>query len=350
MLVRMRLGGPGDRPNDQFSWVIVGAVLLVAVLVGCNGDIASSASPHVRPTPTANPWLDADRLSRAVAFRQKSGLRADEAWVRQVAANPDAQDGVIAYGVPLTPDELRAFEARITDVEAVRTVVDEYGKAHAADWAGSTQDIATGIVTARFAAPIAPYEAALWARVPPNARLSVVQVNWSLQSLEAIELKLRDDMVAGSPWFAENGMVVIGGGIDVRQNQLAIQVSSRRTDVDDLLEARYGAMGMLAVAADGTGVLLLPKGNLVGRVIDQAGAPVVGASIELEGSIPGAGPGGDVGYQTSSTGRFRVDEIPAITYALRVYTSGELNTRVLLAMQNVTVVRGETTNVTVVVK
>lgn len=330
---------------------ILAALLLAISLAACGAETVSPAASAVTaPTATANPWLAADQVARAIDFRRKAGLRADDAWVRQVALDPDALAGVLAYGVPLTPDELQALEARLIDIAAVRETVDEYGKAHADVWAGSTQDNATGIVTARFAAPIGSYEAALWSRVPPSARLSVIQVRWSLKSLEEVELRLQADLLSGATWFADNDMAVLGAGLDIRLNQLTIEVSSARSDVDGLLEGRYAAAGMITVDSDGTGVALLPKGDLAGKVVDQDGNPVVGATIELEPSIAGAGPKGDVGYETSRTGRFRIDDIEAIQYTVRVYTDGDAGSRNLLATASVTVAAGLTTNTTIVVK
>jgi hypothetical protein len=327
------------------------ALSAFTVISGCRGSVGTTAShaPSVAdlPGPTTNPWLADDRIAQAIEFRMSVGLRSDEAWVREVADDPAAAAGVLAYNVPLLPVEVEAVKDRYTDLHAILDIFDEYGALHPSEWAGATQDPSTNSVTARFTANLPDHRANLMNWLPPGARVNLVQVRWTLLELEGVRDRISNDWE--SNWLLDNDIYPLGLGVNPSANQVELEVSSARADLDPFLEDRYNAPTMLTISSDGTGVRLLPKGTLAGVVVDAEGKPVAGVSIELASSVAGAGPHGDVGHGTNDAGRFRIERIEAVTYTVLVFSDAEIDTRKLLgSSEPVTVVAGTTTNVRVV--
>lgn len=331
----------------------LGAVALAVGLSACGGEVTSTlpAGSSSGPPATANTWLEGAELARAITFRQTVGLRSDVEWVREVAARPEAMAGVLAYNVPLLPEEVEAVNKRFVDAQEVLDILDDYAANHPSEWAGATQDASGGSVTARFTAHVADHQANLRGWLPPNAKVNVVQVRWSLRDLRAALARMNeDDWYGPDSWLLEHGIYALGLGLNVARNQIEFDVSSTRTDLDALLEEQYGATQMLIVASDGTGVRLLPKGTLKGRVVNTAGEPVGGVDLELDASVPGAGAHNDVGHGTNDEGRFVFRDIEAVSYTVKVYTGGPIDTRTLLGeSQRVTVLAGKTTTITITI-
>lgn len=319
--------------------VIVAATIVVAA---CGTELRVGPSP----SPSANSWLSDQAITRAIEFREKLGLQFNEAWVRQVAEMPEAAEGVLVYSVPLTTVELDVLERRATAIDAVLDAVEEYGEAHPEDWGGVTKEPTTGTVVARFSDNLEQHEAELRSMLRPDARLTLLKVRWSLVDLAPVFERIHDDWIGGS-WLLDHGIYTIALGVDTVKNQVTLEVSSARSDLDALLEDRYDAAQMLTVTADGTGVRLLPTGTLRGRVVDGDGRPVEAAQIELESSVAGTHATGDVGIETNEAGRFLFLDIPAVDYTVRVYSGDSLSTRTLLGSRRVTVAADTTTNVEV---
>jgi hypothetical protein len=329
-------------------------VLLVTVALSAGCDAARgpsgslTASAAALPSATANPWLASDRIADAIKFRTSVRLRSDDAWVRQVAGDPAALAGVLAYNVPLLPSEVDAVKTLSANLHAILDIMRDYGALHPSEWAGATQEPSTNSVTARFTANLDTHRANLRNWLPPGARVNLVQVRWSLRELEAVRDRISEDW--GSDWLVDHDIYPLGLGINSSTNQVELDVSSARADLDGFLEGRYEAPTMLAITSDGTGVRLLPKGTLAGLVVHANGEPAGGLLIGLAPSVPGAGAHGDVGYGTNAAGRFRFERIEAVTYTVLVFTDAPADEAKLLGSSDpVTVRAGTTTNVRVVI-
>jgi hypothetical protein len=328
------------------------AAALIATGSGCDSGSATSQSPTGSttelPSPSPNPWLTEAQIAAAVKFRLSVGLRSDAGWVREVAQNPAASAGILAYNVPLLPAEVDAVKDRSTDLHAILDIFREYGALHPSEWAGATQEPSTNSVTARFTANLDTHRANLRNWLPPGARVNLVQVRWSLRDLEAVRDRIDEDW--GSDWLEDHDIYPLGLGINSSTNQVELDVSSARADLDAFLEGRYEAPTMLAITSDGTGVRLLPKGTLAGIVVHANGEPAGGLLLALAPSVPGAGAHGDVGYGTNAAGRFRFERIEAVTYTVLVYTDAPADEATLLGSSDpVAVKAGTTTNVRVVI-
>ncbi len=339
--------------------VSLAAVIVVAVIVGAGfvlrvgvSNSAPPSPPSVTPVPTspaaspsANPWLADARINEAIQFREHSGLRSDLAWVRSVAQMPEA---VFDYGIPMTPDELASLERENTDADAISKTVKAYGADHPEAWAGAYVDRDRTVV-AMFTQDIEVHEAALRSRLGAEVPLIVRQVDWTDAELQAVVKRIHKEWLERS-WFLAHDIYPLGLGVDTIANQVEVEVSSARTDLDAVLEARYDAAGMLEISSDGTGARLMPTGTLAGRVIDVTGAPVAGVDIELTSDIAGAGSIDDVGKRTNAKGRFEIYDVTAVVYDVIVYAFDDFGTKEMLGHARATVRPGRTTNVTITIQ
>ena len=342
-------------------WALAGlaAVLVVAAVAGTGlvlqggvGDQStpspSSATPapsSPAPSPSANPWLSDARINEAIRFREGVGLRSDPAWVRSVAERPDA---VFEFGIPMTPDELAEFQLRNANADAVIETVKAYGTDHPDAWAGAYIDSDRNVV-AMFTRDLDAHAVALRSRVGAGAPLIVRQVDWTDAELQAVFRRIRDD-VHQRTWFLVHDIYPLGVGVDTVANQVSVEVSSARSDLDALLEARYDAVGMLAIDSDGTGARLMPTGTLAGRVIDATGTPVAFVDLELTSDVAGAGSLSDVGLRTDAKGRFEIPDVTAVTYYVLVYTYDEVSGKRVLGHAPATVRPDRTTKVTITIQ
>ncbi len=335
------------------------AVLVVTVIVGTGltfraavSDRSTPSPPSATPAPSSpapspsvNPWLSGARITEAIRFREDFGLRSDLAWVRSVARMPDA---MFEFGIPMTPDELATLQRRNASADAIIETVKSYGAEHPDAWAGAYIDSDRNVV-AMFTQDLDVHEAALRSRLGPAAPLIVRGVDWTDVQLQAVFRRIQDDGLKRG-WFLAHGIYPLGLGVDTIANQVEVEVSSARTDLDAVLEARYDAFGMLEITSDGTGARLMPTGTLAGRVVDATGAPVALAGIELTSDVTGAGTVSDVGMITDSKGRFEIPDVTAVTYDVIVYTFDSSDTKHVLGHAPATVLPGRTTNVTITIR
>lgn len=326
----------------------VAVVVLAAVaVIGCvrtDGRIETPSAPSAPSATPTDPLLAAVEIERAIEFRMTSGLRFDEAWVRAMAVDPTARDGVRRYSVPLTPAEIRTIEGRARTLDEILAAVEPYGEQHPEGWGGAYHEPALGRVVVLLAGDRAVHEADLRRLVRPDAPLVVEPVQWPLAELAA----LQDRVTREADWLNENGFFFMGVGVDVQANRLVIDISSANAQAPQVLAERFDAAGRLRVRSDGTGVRLLPKGSLVGVVVDRAGNPVPDLDVEIAGDIPGGGPNGDIGHGTSSTGEFEYQGIAAIGYEVRVFAP-DGDGRVVVGTARAEVRPGATTFVKVIV-
>ena len=200
-------------------------------------------------------------MKEAIRFRKTFGLRADEAWIRLVAADPDSEEGRIEYGVSLTPEEFADLAGRSVAVEAIREPVISYGLAHPDDWAGAYIDQQRdGILVAQFSANI-EHRQALMSGLGPSARLEILPVQYSLKYLKAQAARIHGT----EDWFLTIPAYLESYGVDESANRIHLRVSSVDPRVQDIIEEHFGWPGLTKVESDGTGANLLPFGTLRSR-------------------------------------------------------------------------------------
>lgn len=310
----------------------------------------STAPASVIPPPTRSPdpsvapsALAARDIAEARRFRMDFGLRSDESWIREVAADPTSADGKMQFGVPLTPSEVQELERRATGIEAIRELVIAYGLAHPDEYAGAWIDQpGGGILVTQFSGHVEEHRAALRSRVSPNAPLEVRQVQRSLAYLKAEAARIDPN----DPWFRSIPAVVISAGVDDVANQVFIRISSINADATRLIEDHFGWHGAVLVESDGTGALLLPRGSLVITVRDARGNPVPGLRCVAIPDLAGAYEAPVDAPRTNEEGVCRID-LPATGYWIRIERTQDPRSHV--AIERSVVVEGRTSALAITV-
>ena len=243
------------------------SLIIVATFAGCATTPAPLASAQPSSPPgSLDPAFEAI-VAAAVQFRQSVGLRADDAWVRAVAADPGA---VWQYGVPLTIAEQAELDRRSADVGTLGPILQAYGDDHAAEFAGLFIDQAAGgVLVMLFTDHIAEHDAAIRQLVRPDARVEVRHAPIAETDLMA----LMDRITADDARLKALGVAVLTTSLDPRANRVGVGVSTQRQDAGGLLASIYGPVLDVTVI-DPTGAFLKPKGTVVVTVTDAQGQPV----------------------------------------------------------------------------
>lgn len=108
------------------------AAMFLLLMVGSACQALTPSPPAATPRPTVDPILPAD-LAEAIRFRSEFGLRADEAYVRELFADPTA---ISDFGVPLLPAEATELRQRASAAADVAHIVRTYGEAVPDTYAG----------------------------------------------------------------------------------------------------------------------------------------------------------------------------------------------------------------------
>jgi hypothetical protein len=320
---------------------VVASLVLGGTLLACESNVATpGASSPVSENPSA-PALGTMRvlsdqlLADSEAFRNKFGLRADEAWIRQVASRLDADWD--SYGVPLAPDELADLNARSSQVDALKAVVIPYGLSHPDQWAGAFVDTATGVLVAQFSGDVDTHRAALFRLVSPNAPLEVRVVKWSDEYLRA-----QSDRIKGTDaWFATIPARLEAFGTDTAADQIYVRISSAADDAGAKIRAHFGwDAAIVRIESDGTGALMLPTGALSVVVTGAAGVPISGLQCRAVADMPGSYDSFAVLPRTDSSGRCRFSRLPATGYWIRIERLAAGKPPVLIALARATVDAG----------
>ena len=254
------------------------------------------------------------------------------------------------FGVPLLPAEMDELNARAANADAVRDVVRSEGDLHASEFGGLYIDQKNGgAFTSLWTANLEAHAAAIWLGVRPGARLAFLSATYTYRDLEALQSRISADW----DWMRAFGIAPMGVGVDVIANRVHVDVSSANPDATAVILAHYGAPpGTIAVESDGTGVELIPLGEIRGQVIDSLGKPPGGAIAgDLGLSWKSDGPGycgvGDVGFGVSDDGTFHMP-CTAGGQTIEVQTilvpNGDWTT---LASGHVLVIGGKTVGLTV---
>lgn len=221
------------------------SALVVLILSGC-----AMPAPPATVMQTATPLpaaieADADQVARAIAGRRDFGLRADEAYVRQLFADPAAValGQRLDFDFPLTAAEAVELRTRLASMEAVAETIAEYGEAHPDDWAGLFADQARGVVVGQFRNNVDQHRAAIGKLLPSGARYEIRAVPWTRKELQAIA----DRVAAEEAWLESIGADLEGWGVDEANNVALIDVLSLDPGVADLIIEHFNGEGKMRV-------------------------------------------------------------------------------------------------------
>lgn len=325
--------------NRHRSWI---AALAIAVFVAACGQAAtpsdvppSMPEASLPPTPSPDPEFEA-LVAEGIHARTILGLRADEEWVREVTADPDAR---IAFEIRVTIAEEAELNARATSRQELQPILEQYGAEHPDEYAGLMIDQEKGgLLVILFSDHVEDHVAAIARLVHPAAELEVRQAGASSAELEALMNRINGDSEA----LRGVGVFVLSISTDELRGKLEVEVSTVRGDAQPLLAARYGPAVEVTVT-DPTGSYLPPLGEIRGRIVDKDGEGVRGqvGSEPLFADIPldSVGP-----PETNADGTFRLKNVLPGTWRLTALVDG-----VEVARADVDVPPGEVATVELVV-
>jgi hypothetical protein len=300
-------------------WLALVAVALVAacgvVPVPPTGTLTAAgptSTPSVSPSPTPTA-LSRDDLLTAIRFRRAFGLRDDEAWIREVAANPASARATVEFGTPLLPAEAAELLRRTANMEQIAGPIRWYGEANPDTWAGMFIDHqAGGAIVAQFSARADVHGERLSALLPAGARFEVREATWSLRELEAFG---REAELAFAGWV---GTQVRAAGVDEALNQVVLSVESRDPADPERIREQLGNPAWLGEIAwdhpDWTG----PRGDLVIEVVDARGRPIEGLDCRTA-SANRLVPDDTFAYSTNDAGRCIRPQMPAVEYVISIW-------------------------------
>ena len=295
--------------------------LVIALQVGaCAAAPAPSAgvpTSGVAATaaPTPSPAMDPD-ISAAITFRTTFGLRSDEAYVVRVAADPTAT--TLDFGVPLLPAERDALQARLADTQATADIVRTYGESVPGAFGGLYIDAATGRVVALFTRDLDAHRAALGALLLPGSRVEFRAVRFTI--VELTELQDRLGPGGGRDWAHGIGVDIGSSWVDVEHNTVGLVVQAHDPALLDVVAEHLQADGMLTFEWDTDWLAKLPRGAVLGLVVDAAGKPVTMAGLEVRaiGVIDGWKPDGDATSLTRADGSFGVLKLAEMGWTITI--------------------------------
>jgi hypothetical protein len=126
-------------------------ILVIALTVTFTGCGQQSPDPRsgkpAGESSQAAPTPSLAQVQNARRFRTAFGLRADDAWILAVAADPSSADGNVLFSVPLLPNEAADLIARSRASFDAGPVILKYAATIPDDWYGSYIDQKrTGII------------------------------------------------------------------------------------------------------------------------------------------------------------------------------------------------------------
>ena len=254
--------------------ILAGAVLVTAAacspLAGVpSTPVGSPSAPDATEPVASDPEPIPSDIAYAISQRTAFGLRADEAWVRSVAADPRATTDTLDF--PMLPEEAAAFEAQQASFDEVAAAAQSYVDAHAAEFGGVWLDQARHVVVTAWTANPAVHRVAILAQLGKAAPLEARLVRYSEADLRA----LQDRMTNDRDWLRTIPAIMTFSDVDIMANIAGLGISSANPAAPALILAHYGVPpDKLRVESDGTGILLQPRGTVHGHVTLAGGAKI----------------------------------------------------------------------------
>ena len=268
----------------------------------------------VPPAPTLSP----DEIDEAVAFRRRYGLRADDAWILQVARADAARAGIEVFGVPLMPFEVQELHARRTDRDVLRQIA-AYGTLHPEHYAGAYVDQrqSMGFVV-MFTGDLDRHGATLANLLPEGVHLDMEPVRWSTQELDAFQAQVESDL----GWADTLGVQYLTTGRRVTEDTVYVKYLGPEAAAPAIADY-YGNPPWLVVERDGPLPWQGARADLAIDVVDAEGRPVPGLECRFRPLDPAADEGGEASSGTNKRGRCVLRNIPAVAYEITLSRLGD---------------------------
>lgn len=291
------------------------SLLLVLVATGCGQALPSNHGAVVSDAPSIGgtaPILSQRELSEAIAFRQRFGLRADETWVRAVAADPDAQIGVREFGLPLLPEELNDLQSRTWDPDLFQQVR-QYGLLFPDDYGGARINVEGSGVVIYFADRVDRHRAALSNLTPLGSKVEVRNVEWSLVEL----IHFKEAVLTEQAWFESVG-VIAKAGEDIADNAVHLRYQGPEAAAA-LIEEHFGNPTWLRARWLGPLPWEGPRADLTIKVVDLDGDPVAELRCQATPVDPTVDPGPDAVWGTDNDGVCVIDDLPTVQFEVTLH-------------------------------
>lgn len=289
--------------------------VLVVVLSSCGGSPpgapASITTAPISFDPTPEPALEGD-VADAIDVRERFGLRADEAWVRSVAADPMALTPA-EWGIPLLPPEVADLMSRRWPVGLLRQVR-AYGLQFPEDFATAYSNLQGSGVIVQFKQNVTEHRVAL-AQMPFEGPIEVVQAEWSLKDLEGFLEQVEGERA----WLESLGARFVEPSVQELDNAVSLRYEGPR-GLENLILGHFGRPSWLQLQWGGPGPWNGPRGDLVVQIRDDHGGPIGGVWCELIPNDRRADEGfGETVFTAGEDGNCIIKNIPAVVYELRLH-------------------------------
>jgi hypothetical protein len=151
----------------------------------------------------------------------------------------------------------------------IRTAIAAEAAAHPDEFCGSYIDLDQArAFTSRWRAGLEAHEAAIRARLSPDANLAFKSCSFTLAALDG----LRDRIAADAAWLDSLKARLVEARTDVRENAVVVSVATYGTDVREQIAGRQAVPpAMVRVEVVGTGAMFVPWGGLDVTVIGPDG-------------------------------------------------------------------------------
>lgn len=250
-----------------------------------------------------------------MATRELYGLRADDEWVRAVGADPGAQAGIVLFGIPLTPAEQADIGARRWNEDLLRKA-QAYCRSASEDCAGTYINLQGSGVIVDVAHNVQRHTMTLGNLVADPKLVEVHEVTWSLAELQSFMQRVE----AERAWFATIGVEFIQVDRRVTDNFVHVDYMARTDAPSAVIEAHFGSPSWLRAEWAGPPPWNGPRADLVLRIRDEQGRPGIGIRCDIQPHDENGGVDlGEVVYATDDTGVCQANNIPAVTYRVRLF-------------------------------
>ncbi len=232
---------------------------------------------------------------------------------------PDASASVPDASAPV-PDATAPVPRQAIPEEFVVEAVQGYLTQHA-DVSGGVyiDNDAGGVLTVLFTDDPAPHLAAIAALIGRDGQVVVArQVRWTEAELRDVQ----DRVTADQAFLGSLPAKMTTASVDIIGNIAELTISSPVPDAGQLIVDHFGAAGKLRVISDGTGILLLPTGRILGHIVAPAGTDMTLLSPQYEADVD-IGPRDAIGIGVAANGTFLIDRLPPATYTVTILELAE---------------------------
>lgn len=261
--------------------------------------------------------FDSAEVAEWIRFRQAYGLRADRAWVLEVARNPAA---VSELPVPLLPGEIDIVAQLDLKISELIPALQAYGVNFPNEYAGAFIDGTAAVL--QFTEYRAEHQASVDALFGDSVRIEVRDVAYSLGKLATLASQVDVDR----DWFPTVGAELYETDVSVQSNSVRVRYQAKDESSEPAIREHFGQPNWMSLRWYGPLAWTGPLGDLRVIVVDRSGRPVVATctpdSVELGVSA------NFLPHGSGADGICEFKGLPATTYEVRVMFQNRRDERI----------------------